>query len=293
MLRTFVAVAEHLSFAEAARRLGISPTAASRAIAGLEDQLGAALLRRTTRSVSLTTEGAAYLDRCRRALEELDDAARAIRGEDAEPRGTLIITAPVVFGRMHILPIASGLLRAYPRLDVRLTLTDRVIRLVDEGIDVAVRIAELSDSALLALRVAEVRRVLVASSAYLAAHGTPAEAAQLREHALIAFDSFTQNGEWRFGPAGHPAIRVAPRLLTNSVEAAIDAAVDGLGITRALSYQVLHHVRARRLVRVLPDLDPPPVPVNLVYHTNRQGTANVRALVAAARAYFRERAKDL
>jgi len=147
-LKTFVAVADHRSFAEAARRLRISPTAASRAIADLEEALGVTLLRRTTRAVGLTPEGAAYLDRCRIALDELDDAERSLRGENAEPRGELIVTAPVVFGRMHILPIVTKLLRAHPQLDVHLILVDRVIRLVEEGIDVAVRIADLSDSSL-------------------------------------------------------------------------------------------------------------------------------------------------
>src|SRR6516162_8996650 len=173
-LKTFVAVAEHRSFAEAARTLRISPTAASRAIAGLEDALGVTLVRRTTRSVGLTPEGTAYLERCRVALDELDAAERSLRGENAEPRGELIVTAPVVFGRMHILPIVTKLLRAHPQLDVHLILVDRVIRLVEEGIDVAVRIADLSDSSLHAIRVAEVRRVLVASPAYLAEQGVPA-----------------------------------------------------------------------------------------------------------------------
>jgi len=149
MLRTFVAVADHASFAEAARRLRVSPTAASRAVAALELSLGTPLLRRTTRSVRLTDEGAAYLERCRAALIELDDAALALQGAGALPGGSLVVTAPVTFGRLHILPIATGLLRDHPRLDVELTLIDRVVRLVDEGIDVAVRIGDLSDSSLI------------------------------------------------------------------------------------------------------------------------------------------------
>ena len=153
-LRIFAAVAERASFAEAARALGVSPTAASRGVASLEESLGVALLRRTTRSVALTPEGSAYLERCRRALDELDDAARSIRGDAAEPRGLLIVTAPVLFGRMHILPIVTRLMRAHQELDVRLSLTDRIVRLVDEGVDVAVRIAELVDSSLHAVRVA-------------------------------------------------------------------------------------------------------------------------------------------
>ena len=286
-LKTFIAVADRRSFAEAARTLRISPTAASRAITDLEESLGVTLLRRTTRSVGLTPEGAAYLERCRVALDELDDAARSLRGENTQPRGALIVTAPVVFGRLHVLPIVTKLLRAHRQLDVHLMLIDRVIRLVEEGIDVAVRIGDLSDSSLHAVCVAEVRRVLVASPAYLAKRGTPAEVADLLKHELIAFDNFAPNGEWRFTRSGRPAIRCKPRLLTNSVEAAIDAALDGLGIARTLSYQVDAHVGARRLRYVLPEFDPPALPVNLLFQANRRGSPNVRALITAAQDYFR------
>ncbi len=286
-LRTFAAVADRASFAEAARSLGISPTAASRGVAALEDLLGVALLRRTTRSVALTPEGAAYLERCRRALDELDDAARSIRGDRAEPRGLLIVTAPVLFGRLHILPIVIRLLNAHPALDVRLALTDRIVRLVDEGVDVAVRIAELADSALHAVRVGEVRRTLVASPAYLEARSLPKTAADLHNHDLIAFDNFAANGEWRFGADLKTVVRCEPRLLTDSVEAAIDAAIDGAGIARTLNYQTDHHVAAGRLRYVLPDLDPPPAPVNLVYQANRLRSPNVRAFLEEARRTFR------
>jgi DNA-binding transcriptional LysR family regulator len=286
VLRTFIAVAEKASFVEAAKLLGISPTAASRGVAGLEERLGATLLRRTTRSVALTPEGAAYLERCRHAVEELDDAARALRGDEAEPRGVLIVTAPVVFGRMHILPIVGRLLRTYPALDARLTLTDRVVRIAEEGIDVAVRIAELADSALHAVRILQVRRALVASPEYLAARGEPQDVAELRDHDLIAFDNFTRNGEWRFGPAGQLAVKCEPRLLTNSVEAAIDAAISGLGITRVLDYQIEHHIAAGRLRYVLRPQDPPAVPVSLVYQANRLRSPNVRALIEETKRYF-------
>jgi DNA-binding transcriptional LysR family regulator len=286
-LKTFVAVADRRSFSEAARSLRISPTAASRAIADLEKSLGVSLLRRTTRSVGLTPEGVAYLERCRVALNELDDAARSLRGETAEPRGMLMITAPLEFGRMHILPIVAKLLRAHPQLNVKLILTDRTIRLVEEGIDVAVRIADLADTALHAVRVAQVRRVLVASPAYLSARGVPANVAQLREHDLIAIDGFTPNGEWRFTQSGRPAIRCEPRLLTNNILAAIDAALDGLGITRAFSYQVDAHVQAGRLRYLLPEFEPPAVPVNLVFQASRRASPNVRGLIAAAQEYFR------
>lgn len=288
-LRTLILTAEHRSFAEAARRLRLSPTVVSRGIAELEQSLGVILLRRTTRSVNPTPEGAAYLERCRRALEELEAADRAVRGEQAEPRGALIVTAPVVFGRMHVLPIVTGLLSRHKALAVQLTLNDRFVRLVEEGIDVAVRIADLADSALHAVRLGEVRRVLVASPGYLAARGAPEQPAELRAHDLIAFDTLSGHHEWRFTGEGRPAVRVEPRLATDNVDAAIAAAVAGLGIARVLSYQVREHILAGRLCRILPALEPPATPVQLVFQANRRRTANVAAFIAAAQEYCRAR----
>ena len=288
-LRAFVAVAEQSSFAEAARRLGMSSTAVSRAVQALEQSLGATLLRRTTRSVGLTPEGAAYLERCRQALNDLDDADRALRGEDAEPRGPLLVTAPVVFGRMHILPVINELLRRHSALRAQLWLNDRVVRLVEEGIDVAVRIADLPDSALLAVRIAEVRRTLVASPEYLRRRGEPSEVAQLYDHDIILFENMAPNREWRFFDEGRSAVRVEPRLLTNSVEAAIDAALDGLGVARVLSYQVQEHVRQGRLAYLLTRYEPAPAPVNLVFQASRRRTANVSAFIGSTQAYCRQR----
>jgi DNA-binding transcriptional LysR family regulator len=285
-LRTFVAVADRASFAEAARLLRISPTAASRAVASLEASLGTALLRRTTRSVRLTEDGAAYLERCRAALLELDDAALALRGDGATPGGTLVITAPACFGRLHILPLVDGLLRAHPLLRVSLTLVDRVVRLVDEGIDVAVRIGDLSDSALHALKVAEVRRILVASPAYLAARGTPASIPALHDHDLISFAEIDRAPEWRFGPSGSPAIRIKPRLVVNTADAAIAAAIAGLGIARVLSYQAIDAITDGALVTILDEVAAPLMPVHLVYQANRRASVNVRAMIDAARSHF-------
>jgi DNA-binding transcriptional LysR family regulator len=286
ILRTFVAVADHASFAEAARRLRISPTAASRGVASLETSLGAVLLRRTTRSVRLTSEGAAYLERCRAALADLDDAALALRGDAATPGGTLVVTAPVTFGRLHIVPIVTALLRAHSTLKVELTLIDRVVRLVDEGIDVAVRIGDLSDSALYALKVAEVRRVLVASPLYLALHAAPSSVAGLHDHSLISFNELDRAQEWRFGPSGKPAIRVEPRLTVNAADAAISAAIDGLGIAHVLSYQALDAISSGQLVTLLDDFAPPAIPVHLVYQANRRTSVNVRAFNDTARLHF-------
>jgi DNA-binding transcriptional LysR family regulator len=286
MLRTFVAVADHASFTEAARRLHVSPTAASRAIAALEQSLGKPLLRRTTRSVRLTEDGATYLARCRIALADLDDAALALRGDGATPGGTLVITAPVTFGRLHILPIVTELLRTYPALKAELTLIDRIVRLVDEGIDLAVRIGDLSDSSLHALKLGEVRRTLVASPAYLAAHGVPANVPGLHGHALISFTELERSHEWRFGSAGKPAIRVEPRVTLNGADAAIEAAAAGVGIARVLSYQAMDAIASGRLVTVLDEYAPPPVPVHLVFQANRRASVNVRAFIDAARVYF-------
>lgn len=286
MLRVFVAVADQASFAEAARRMRISATAVSRAVAALEQSLGTVLLRRTTRSVRVTEEGAIYLERCRIILADLDDAAQALRGDAATPHGALVVTAPVTFGRLHIVPIATALLRSHATLRIELTLIDRVVRLVEEGIDVAVRIGDLSDSALHALKVAEVRRVLVASPLYLASHAAPANVAGLHDHSLISFTELDRAQEWRFGPSGRPAIRVEPRLTVNAADAAISAAIDGLGIAHVLSYQAIDAIAAGQLVTLLDGFAPPPVPVHLVYQANRRASVNVRAFIDSARAHF-------
>jgi DNA-binding transcriptional LysR family regulator len=284
-LRTFIAVAEHESFAAAARKLRLSPAAATRAIANLEQDLGCSLFRRTTRSVRLTPEGAAYLDRCGFVLAELDDATRQIRGENAEPQGELVIGAPVVFGRLHALAIAADLLKTYPGLTIRLLLSDRNMRLAEEGIDLALRIGVLSDSALHARKLGEVSWVLVAAPDYLKNKGNPRAPADLAGHAIIAFDQGTGRFEWTFGNGSH--VRFKPRLAVNTAESAIDAASAGLGITRVLSYQVAEAVRAGRLMEILPAFAPAPLPIHALFQANRQGTPNVRAFVDAAVAYFK------
>jgi DNA-binding transcriptional LysR family regulator len=286
-LKTFIEVAERRSFAETARTRRRSPAAISRTIAALEQDLGFTLLRRTTRQVTLTTEGAAYLEQCRPALAALDDAERAVRGESSKPHGVLVVSAPVVFGRMHVLPIVTELLRTHPELQIELMLTDRFARLVDEGIDIAVRIGDLTDSSLLAVSIGQTRRSLVASHAYVAERGMPKHITALREHDLIAFDTLAPNMEWRFGPKSRSAVRLEPRLLTNSVETAVDAAIAGLGITRAFCYQVSDNLAGGRLVEILGDYAPPPVPISLLFQANRQNSPNVRAFVQAAKSGLR------
>ena len=284
-MRTFAVVATLGSFAEASRRLRLSPSAVTRSVADLEDRLGLTLLNRTTRSVKLTERGRIYLESCQRILEDLDLAERQVRGEDATPRGVLMISAPVVFGRLHVLPVVTRLLATFADLDVRLTLSDRNAHLVEEGIDVAVRIGTLADSGLIAARLGAVSRVLVAGPAYLMARGTPTTPAALAAHDIIAFEGVDATNDWRFGDV---AVRLEPRLTVNSADAAIAAAEQGAGVTRALSYQVEDAIAAGRLIPVLEAFSAARLPVNALYPARRAGSPNVAAFVKAARERFRD-----
>jgi DNA-binding transcriptional LysR family regulator len=289
-MRAFAGVADLGSFAGAARRLRLSPASVTRAVAMLEDQLGVLLLSRTTRSVRLTEPGTLYLQNCRQVLAAIEEAERQVRGGAAIPRGLLTISAPVMFGRMHVLPIVQNLLRAHPELRIRLLLSDRLVHLVEEGVDVAVRIGDPADSALVAVRVGEIRRVAVASPAYLAAHGTPATPAALARHDLIAFEGLDLAGEWRFGGRAEPVVRVDPRLAVSSADAALAAAEAGFGITRPLSYQAHAAVQEGRLRLLLEDFALPPMPVSVLHPPLRLGSANVAAFVAAAQLGIRKQA---
>ncbi len=285
-MRAFTAIARRGSFSQAARHLRLSPTAVTRAVAQLEDELGLMLLIRTTRSVRLTEQGLGYREACERILADFDDAQRRVRGEAAEPRGLLTVAAPLMFGRLHVLPVVQRLLRDHPALSVRMVLSDRVVHLVEEGVDVAVRLADLPDSALIAVRIGDVRRVTVASPAYLDAHGPPATPADLAHHTLIAFEGASSANEWRFGPNEDIVVRIEPRLTVNTADAAILAAEDGLGITRTVSYQVTAPVEAGRLRYVLEAFATPRYPVSVVHPAQRIGSANVAAFIAAARNHF-------
>lgn len=288
-LRTFIAVADHASFAEAGRRLGLSATTVTRTIASLEASLGTPLLMRTTRSVRLTDEGALFLDRCRLGIAEIDQAYDAARGGGLDPRGTLTVTAPVMFGRLHILPIVIQLLKRHPGLHVRLLLLDRVVHLVEEGIDVAVRIADLPDSSLHMLRIGEVRRVLSASPEYIRDRGEPVRLADMRHHDLIAIED-------EAGPARGWGVdegkrgELSRRLTVNSMEAGIDAAVAGLGIVRTLSYQVSGHIADGRLQRLLENDPTPALPLSLLFQRGRRDTPNIRAFVEFVRASLQRQA---
>lgn len=287
-LRAFSAIADQGGFAAAARHLRVSPQVVTRAIAGLEHELGAQLLHRTTRSVRLTEEGAAFLARCRQILSDLRDAEQQVMGARSEPHGELIVTAPVVFGRMHVVPVIATLLGRHPQLVIRLLLLDRMVNLVEEGIDVAVRIGELPDSSLRAIKISEVREVLVASPSYLEKHGAPAKPTDLQRHQLIQFMSLNGGEDWRFGPNEGQIVRVRPRLEVNSADAAITAAQAGLGITRVLSYQVSAAVASGRLRTVLGAFARPPVPVSVLMPPGRHDSVNVRSFIQGVKEYLAE-----
>lgn len=284
-MRLFTDVARLGSFAEAGRRNRLSASAVTRGIAQLEDELGLTLLNRTTRSVRITERGQIYLESCRQILADLDAAEARARGENTEPRGLLKITAPLTFGRLHVLPIVNRMLTAHRALAIRLTLSDRNVHLVEDGIDIAVRVGELADSSLIAVRFGSVRRVVVASPDYLSRRGTPQDPAALADHDLVAFDSLDAAG-WRFRDTD--IARIEPRLTVNSADAALAAAATGIGITRTLSYQADDAIAAGRLVRILQAFEPEALPVSAVYPAHRIPSASVAAFVATARAYFRE-----
>lgn len=279
-MRIFVAVAEAGGFAPAARRLALSPPAVTRAVAAVEERIGARLLHRTTRVVRLTEAGTRFLEDCRRILAEVDEAEAAAAGLHAEPRGPVAVTAPVLFGRLHVAPVLFEVAGRYPGLVVRSFFIDRIVHLAEEGYDVAVRIAELPDSGLSAVRVGTVRRVVCASPAYLAAHGTPRSPAELAQHEAIPFSRGPSTRDWVFHQAGRTeTAEPRTRLIVNQADVAVAAAVAGHGLTRVLSYQAAAEIRAGRLQLVLEEFEPPPIPIQVVHQEGRRASARVRALV--------------
>jgi DNA-binding transcriptional LysR family regulator len=285
-LRAFVLSVDQGSLSAAARALGRSPASITRAVASIEERLGTALLRRTTRSLKLTEAGERYIVVARRVLADLDEAEKSAGAGTSEPQGLLTVTAPLVFGSLHVRPILDAYLAAHAGVRARLLLLDRVVNLVDEGVDVAVRIAHLPDSALIATALGSVRRLVVASPEYIARHGRPKAPADLADHRCIASASITPSDSWSFGARAEgeraKQVRVHPVLSVNVADAAIRAAVSGVGITCALSYQVTEHLASGALVRLLAAFEPPPLPVHLVYPTTTARTAKVRAFVDLA-----------
>ena len=275
-MQAFVAVADLRGFAPAARKLKLSPSAVTRLIAALEDHLGVRLLQRTTRSVTLTDVGARYHERARRILADVEEAERAAEGERTRPSGLLVVSAPVGFGRLHVSPVMSAYLERYPDVSGELRLEDRMVSLVEDGIDLAIRIGELADSTLVARQVGQMRRITVASPSYLGVRGEPKRPEAVALHDTIRFGAT----DWRFVENGNE-IRVShtPRLLTNSADAAVQYAEAGGGLTRVLAYQAADAIKRGRLKIVLPQFELPALPINIVYPTSRLLSAKVRTFI--------------
>ncbi|MCP1550426.1 MULTISPECIES: LysR family transcriptional regulator [Methylorubrum] len=286
-MRVFVRVAESGGFAGAGRALAVSPAAVTRAVAALEAMIGARLFIRTTRSVKLTEAGGRYLEDCRRILAEIAEAEATAAGSAATPSGVLTLTAPVQFGRLYVLPVATDYLARHPAVAVRALFLDRIVNLIEEGIDVGVRIGHLADSGLTATRVGSVRRVVCAAPSYLERYGVPQTPRDLRDHAVIGSSNPGALPEWRFGPERRSTVNVHPRLVCNTVDAALAAALDGWGIARLLSYQVAAAVAEGRLRILLGEDEEAPVPIHVVSPEGRRAPAKTRAFVDLAAARLR------
>jgi DNA-binding transcriptional LysR family regulator len=279
-LAVLVAVVDEGSLVAAARRLRRSPPAVTRALAALESRVGARLVARTTRQLSPTEAGRKLADESRALLSAYDQAVA--ESSPAPVRGLIRITAPVQFGRRHVAPLVTAFLKKFPDTQVELALNDRHLDLIEEALDLAVRIGPLSDSSLLVRRVGEVTRVLVASPGYLTRRGTPARPADLAGHDTIFSTSVSRAIEWRFGPRQRTIVHLAPRLLVNDVDAQLAAARGGQGIARLLSYQIFEDLEAGRLIRLLRPFEPPPLPVQLVHVSRTYVQPKVRAFLDLA-----------
>lgn len=280
LMTVFVAVAEKESFAGAARQLGMSPPAVTRAITTLEGRLSVKLLNRTTRYVRVTDVGQRYLQDARSIIIAADDADNAVAGINGSPRGHLVVTAPVLFGRMYVMPGIVDYLRKYPDTEVSGMFLDRVVNMMEEGVDVGIRIGELGDSSYRALRVGQVRRVVCASPAYLAEFGIPTQPEDLLDRTIVVASGLSSRADWRFQREGNPlSLQVKPRLTVTSNDAAIEAAVEGIGLTRVMSYQIAPMLVSGELKIVLSEFETAPVPIHIVHREGRHASAKIRSFI--------------
>lgn len=287
-LEVFVAVAEAESFAGGARVAGVSAPSATRGINELEERLGARLFTRTTRVVRLTDVGRMYLEDVRSILSDLEGANDAVSGALSRPKGLLRLTSPVEFGRIYVAPILAEYLDLYPEVTADLLMVDRVVNLVEEGLDLGVRIGPLASSGLMALKVGTVRRVVCASPAYLERFGAPRDPEDLIRHRVVTAAIASQGTEWRFGHQQDRTVKVAPRLTVTSVAAAVQLARDGWGLTRALSYQVGPDLQSGALQTVLEEFEPEALPVHLVHYEGRRVSVKLRHFLDLARDRLRQ-----
>jgi DNA-binding transcriptional LysR family regulator len=279
-LLVFQAVAKHASYARAAEELGLSPSGVSRIVTRLEERLGARLVQRTTRKLSLTEAGTAFHARATQILSDLADAEAEVQKAAARPRGTLKITASEMFGQLYLAPLLSELLEYFPELSVEMSLTNRFVDLIEEGIDLAIRIGSLADSRLVARRLCTNRRVLVAAPSYLERSGTPRTVDELARHQCVLFTGFARPSEWKLiGPSGPVSVSVSGRVVTNNVQTLTTTARQGLGITVGATLSVGPALLSGELVRVLSDYEFEPSAVFAVYPSARQLSTKTRAAV--------------
>lgn len=290
-MEIFVRIVEAGSLTAAATALDTSLTSVVRSLATLEGALGTRLLNRTTRRIALTDEGREYFERCRRVLAEVEEAENALSARQAKPAGKLALTAPVMFGRLHVGPVLADFLAAHPAVKAELMLFDRVVDLLDEGMDAAIRIGHLRDSSLVAVPLGTTRRVVCASPGYLRRAGTPRRPADLAGHRCLQFLGVAPGSEWEFADSDGKPLRVPVKglLATNQIDVALDACRKGLGCGAFLDYQVRDALAAGKLRRILPAYEPAPIPVQLVYPHSRLLSSRVRSFVDWAVPRLRER----
>ncbi len=285
-----VAVQELGSLSAAARHLAMPLPTVSRKVSDLESHLNARLFNRSTRRLALTDAGEDYIASCKRILEEVREAEHIASGEFSTPRGELVISAPIVFGRLHVLPTITAFFGTFPQVTVRLVLSDRFVGLLEGHVDLALRIGELADSTLIATRCGSTRRVLCASPVYLSQQGTPKHPNELASHSTIVFETLAPSNAWSFATdRANFAVSIRPKLIVNSAEAAIDAAIAGVGLTRVLSYQIEHAIKAGTLAAVLKRFEPASLPISLVYTQQPRLPLKVRAFLDFAAPRLRER----
>lgn len=289
-MSVLLAVVDAGSLSAAGRKLGMPLATVSRKVSELEAALNTRLLIRSTRQLTLTESGRGYVAACREILEDVKEAERSAAGEYSTPRGELVVTAPVLYGRLQLLPVLTEFLQAYPEVNARLALGDRIVNLLEDHVDLAVRIGELPDSGLIASPLGSLRRVVCASPAYLSERGTPKRVQDLAAHDCISFDWFSAGDTWRFQVEGaETAASIRPRLAVSTAEAAVDAAIAGLGVTRVLSYQVEAALRAGELVVILDAFEPAPIPVSFVHANQGRLPLKLRALLDFSAPRLRER----
>lgn len=289
-MSVLLAAVESGSLSKASRKLRLPLATVSRKVAELEAHLSATLLIRSAKGLELTPAGRSYVASVKSILEQLTEAERAAAGEYTQPKGELSVTAPVMFGRLHVLPVIAQFLSAFPEVSIELVLTDRVTHFMDDQVDVALRVGLLPDSNLIATRLGTIRRIVCASPAYLSTNGTPLTPEDLKGHSMISFEGVSSPSTWSFATSGNEcSVSFRSRLSVNTIDAAIEAGLCGIGLLRANSYQVVEYVRSGRLEVVLGKFEPAPRPVHLIYDQQSRLPLKLRAFVDFVVPRLRER----